>query len=324
MPSYNQTIGRCKQSIDGVMVEWYDNDAMAPRSPENERSLASTAEVAVEEFIASGHSAPLAEFMPIELRIMVSAGCRAKGIATGTATFPPGAILPYHVHECGEAITILDGQADVSVMGRRYQLSRLDCIYVPEGTAHSVANFDTASLLIAHSAFSNSSPGRILVPDLFHDENRGAGLPNAGEPERLRRFGQAEMYPLAEGTRFYDLFASRFGSVGMCGGYGEFDPGTALPCHIHKFDESITIITGQSVCRVQGKQHTLSNCDTAFVPEGKPHCFLNQSGSPMAMIWVYAGNEPERTLVSAEYCLGLQAWPGAHRLEGTDRGQLDI
>jgi quercetin dioxygenase-like cupin family protein len=297
---------------------------MTSEMPEQVRSPASTAGLAIQEFIASGRSVPLAEFLPIELRIMVSAECRAKGIATGTASFPPGAILPYHVHNCGEAITILDGRADVYVEGRKYRLTRLDCMYVPEGTAHSVANSEAGIDLVAHSAFSSSKPSRTGVPESFRRQDRDGGSPLASEPECLRRFGQAEMYPLADGTRFYDLFASRFGSVGMCGGYGEFEPGTSLPCHIHKFDESITIITGRSVCRVQGKEYLLSGCDTAFVPEGKPHCFLNQSDRPMAMIWVYAGSEPERTLVSPDYCLGLRAWPGADNLEGTDRGQLDI
>jgi putative monooxygenase len=283
-----------------------------------------TADSAIQEFIASGRSATLAEFLPVELRIMVSANCRARGIATGTATFPPGSTLPYHFHNCGEAITILDGQADVSVEGRRYRLRRLDCMYVPEGRAHSVANFDSRTSVLAHSAFSNADPARSSVDQPYVDEDRSEGVPNDSEPERLMRFGHTQMYPLSDGTRFYDLFAARFGSVGICGGYGEFEPGTALPCHIHKFDESITIVAGQSVCRVQGKEYELSNYDTAFVPEGKPHCFLNQSDGLMAMIWVYAGSEPERTLVSGDYCLGLQAWPGARNLEGTDHGQLDL
>jgi len=62
-----------------------------------------------------------------------------------------------------------------------------------------------------------------------------------------------------------------------------------------------------------GKALSLSNNDTAFVPQGHPHRFLNLSTTEMAMIWVYAGNEPERTLVSSEYCDGTWAWPGASR-----------
>jgi len=60
----------------------------------------------------------------------------------------------------------------------------------------------------------------------------------------------------------------RFGSVGICGGYGEFNPGSSLPCHLHKYDESITIIKGEAICEVAGKRYLLSDCDTGFVPEG--------------------------------------------------------
>jgi hypothetical protein len=35
-----------------------------------------------------------------------------------------------------------------------------------------------------------------------------------------------------------------------------------------------------------------------------PHRFLNMSDRPMAMIWVYAGDEPARTIVAAGCCDG--------------------
>lgn len=60
------------------------------------------------------------------------------------------------------------------------------------------------------------------------------------------RIGKATRYKLATGASFCDRFAGRFGSVGICGGYGEFQPGTGLPCHLHDYDESITIIQGAS------------------------------------------------------------------------------
>jgi mannose-6-phosphate isomerase-like protein (cupin superfamily) len=124
------------------------------------------------------------------------------------------------------------------------------------------------------------------------------------------RFTEAELYELSEGAMFVDLFASRLGSVGICGGYGRFIPGSSLPCHIHRFDESISIVEGEATCLVQGRRYQLSNNDTAFVPQGHPHRFLNLSTTKMAMIWVYAGNEPERTLVSSEYCDGTWEWSG--------------
>jgi len=94
----------------------------------------------VREYIASGQSTPIPQLLPLELRVMVSAACHARGLTTGTARFPTGATLPYHVHDCGEAITIVEGQAEVAVEGRRYSLRQLDCIHVPEGVAHAITN----------------------------------------------------------------------------------------------------------------------------------------------------------------------------------------
>ena len=70
-------------------------------------------------------------------------------------------------------------------------------------------------------------------------------------------------------------------------------------------------MTGQAHCMVQGRVYELSDCSTAYVPEGLPHRFLNESTEDMAMIWVYAGPEPDRQIVDNVYCSGSLAWPGA-------------
>jgi quercetin dioxygenase-like cupin family protein len=267
--------------------------------------------IAIAEHIFKGSREPVSEMLPIQLRPFVSSNCNAKGICTGTALFPPGTELPYHVHACGEAITVLEGEAEIWAAGRKYRLQRLDCIYVPEGTAHRIANPSATQPFLAHTAFPNASPTRNFTDERFAEEDRGLGLPEAGDPENVRRFAQTEVYELAEHTRFYDAFAGRFGSVGICGGYGEFAPGASLPCHTHDFDESITIITGVAVCLVAGRTYTLADYDTAFVPQGRPHRFLNGSTNIMAMFWVYAGSEPERTLVLSGLCDGNVKWPGS-------------
>jgi quercetin dioxygenase-like cupin family protein len=118
------------------------------------------------------------------------------------------------------------------------------------------------------------------------------------------RFAKAAVYELAPRAFFRDLFAQRLGSRGICGGYGLFEPGASLPCHFHGYDESITIVTGTAACQVEGKESQLSGCDTACIPLGRRHRFLNRSEQPMAMIWVYAGDEPDRTVVDAGFCEG--------------------
>jgi hypothetical protein len=40
----------------------------------------------------------------------------------------------------------------------------------------------------------------------------------------------------------------------------------------------------------------------------------------MAMIWVYAGGEPERTIVDTGYCTGVLEWKRASALDAGSPG----
>lgn len=242
------------------------------------------------------------------IREFVSGLCGALGFSTGTATFEQGAVLPCHKHSFSEAIVILSGTANAIVEGRSYRLEPFDCLHVPAQVAHEVRNLSETSPLVALWAFASNEPSRHLVEPSFAIVDRGLSNPDPKDPENIVRFADAEIYNLSEGAEFRDLFSGKFGAVGICGGYGRFQPTASLPCHIHKYDESITIVEGEAVCLVQGNSYRLSGFDTAFVPEGRPHRFLNHSNSSMAMIWVYAGSEPERTLLDPGYCDGTLPW----------------
>jgi quercetin dioxygenase-like cupin family protein len=159
------------------------------------------------------------------------------------------------------------------------------------------------------SAFASENVIRELVPQTFVMERQSQPI-QSEIPESVVRGAETETYELSEGAEFRDLFGARFGAVGICGGYGRFQSGASLPCHIHEYDESITIVEGRAICLVQGNRYRLSGHDTAFVPRGRPHRFLNGSDFPMAMLWVYAGSDPGRTLVSPSYCDGTETWPG--------------
>jgi quercetin dioxygenase-like cupin family protein len=261
------------------------------------------------EQIISGQREPIAAFLPaVALRIFASAESGASAMATGTATFAPGKGLGYHTHPCSEAVTVLQGEALFCLEGRIYRLGPLDCIHVPAGIAHNPKNGSETEPLVVLSAFASPEPGRTEIADHFIRQDRTSSDPGPEDPEHISRFNKMEKYELAPGTQFSDLFAGRYGSVGICGGYGRFQPGTSLPCHIHDYDESITIVEGSAICEVAGQRYRLSGCDTAFIPQGKPHRFLNESQSPMAMIWVYAGSEPTRAIVDVNYCLGSLPW----------------
>lgn len=81
-----------------------------------------------------------------------------------------------------------------------------------------------------------------------------------------------------------------------------FEPGARLPCHRHEFDESITIVQGVATCIVEGRRHDLSGNSTALVPEGCCHYFINLTLETMTMVWVYAGDRPDRIVVDETFC----------------------
>ena len=101
---------------------------------------------------------------------------------------------------------------------------------------------------------------------------------------------------------FQDLYNAELGTRGICGGHGLFEPGARLPCHRHEFDESITIVQGTATCVVEGRRHELAGFATAMVPQGRCHYFINLTLEPMAMIWVYAGDMPDRIVMDEHFC----------------------
>lgn len=267
---------------------------------------------AANEVIISARSRPGVPVAPgVELRMLASKECGATGFSTGMATFRPGAHMPYHFHEFSEAVTVLEGRARVLLEGRSYRLGFLDCVHVPAGVAHQVENEDAKNCLVVLSAFASSNAIRTQAGRTFPVEERESGQPSKEDPETIVRHDKAATYELSENAFFSDLFARRFGARGICGGFGRFLPGASLPCHIHDFDESITILRGSALCLVRGRNYELSGYDTAFIPQGMPHRFLNESDDEMAMIWVYAGEEPDRRIVDSAHCSGALAWPRA-------------
>jgi quercetin dioxygenase-like cupin family protein len=236
----------------------------------------------------------------VNLYVLATGSMGARGLTTALARFETGARLPYHTHPCSEALVVLSGIATVLVEGRHHRLSPFDAMHVPAGTAHAVHNASDAEPALLHSSFASETPSRELVADDFQTSEHAES--DSAHSERLIRFGAAAVYELAGRALFRDLFAHRLGSRGICGGYGLFEPDASLPCHYHGYDESITIVTGIAVCQVAGKEYEVSNNDTMCIPQGRPHRFLNRSDRPMAMIWVYAGDEPDRTLVDTGLC----------------------
>lgn len=249
----------------------------------------------------------------VEFRSLVSGTLGARGLSTGNTTFQPNAMLPAHYHPVSEVIIPLTEKIHVIVEGRRYILGKYDALHIPAGIVHSVHNNLNEQSVSCFSTFASDEPKREWVENHFIIKDCTGT--DSSTAEHLTRFDTAPVYELAQDAFFRDLFASRFGSRGICGGYGLFHPGASLPCHIHGYDESITIVEGKAVCQVAGVEYKLSNCDTACIPEGRPHRFINHSDRSMAMIWVYAGDEPDRIVLEQCCCEELSS---TNRISKTD------
>lgn len=253
------------------------------------------------EHVTQAHSQRTGALAPgVELTNLVGQFCNAERLFTAIARFLPNTELNCHLHPCAEAMVVLEGVVQVTVENRRYELNHLDAIQIPAHLPHHVCNpqqTEETKLLVA---LASNSPQRTFSPLSPSVVDCLQSAPNA--PEKVMRFATAPEYELGRGALFRDLFQSGNGFHGICGGYGEFGATGELPCHTHDFDESITIIRGQAICQVAGVEYSLSDCATALVPRGRPHRFKNPSHEPMAMIWVYAGDKPDRSIMSQELC----------------------
>ena len=249
-------------------------------------------------------SGKLIEIAPgVVFECLVGAHNAAKNLTTGVVTFAPAAQLPYHTHTFSESVTLLEGAATVEVEGRRYDLEPLDNVVIPRGLAHHVTNGSSSQPALLHVAMASDAPSRTLVERSFArkaTQDDADGFPGG---ERVNRHRTARRFEAGAGATFIDFFnRDLIPGIEMSGGYGLFAPGGRLPCHVHDFDESITIIQGTATCLVEGKRYAMSDNSTALQPRGRCHYFVNDSRGPMAMLWVYAGPVPERLVVDERNC----------------------
>lgn len=245
----------------------------------------------------------------VQFECLVGSHNRARNLTTGFVTFAPGAALPYHLHAFSESITLVRGTATVEVEGRSYALGRLDNVVIPVGLAHTARNTSTNEPAVFHIAMAADVPSRTLVTKFFSQRPMPATSTGFAGAERVNRFATAPRGAAGPNTEFIDCFnADLMPGLEMSGGYGLFHPGGRLPAHVHDFDESICILSGQATCIVEGRSYAMSDGATALQPRGRVHYFINESRGPMEMLWVYAGPRPQRIVVD-ERCATVEGNP---------------
>ena len=72
----------------------------------------------------------------------------SEHITTGITRFPVGAKVPMHSHNCDEQVTILEGDAEAELDGRRHRLRVHDTTFIPANKPHRFVNVGATPLAI--------------------------------------------------------------------------------------------------------------------------------------------------------------------------------
>jgi quercetin dioxygenase-like cupin family protein len=247
-------------------------------------------------------SAPALFCHGVEVRELVGASRGARGVFTGLLTLEPGRLTSSYTRPDNEVLILLDGEAAVDVEARRHRLATLDHAAIPASLPRRIVNLSAKRPATFHVSVASSSPTHTTADEPSSVVDQPVDWTGPAGAERIGRNAPEARHELAPGAMFQDFFNASMGMTGICGGYGLFEPGSRLPCHRHEFDESITIVQGMATCVVEGNRYELSDNATALVPQGRCHYFINLTDAPMAMIWVYAGDMPDRIVLEESYC----------------------
>ena len=113
------------------------------------------------------------------------------------------------------------------------------------------------------------------------------------EPSLLR-FAVLPVFERGKGIQTVVFSCKEIGAR-ITSGVTRFPPGTGIPLHTHNCDEQTTVLEGDADVEIDGKRQRLGPWDTAFIPEGSHHRFINVGAGPMAILWVYNRIDVTRT-----------------------------
>ncbi|BCF95045.1 cupin domain-containing protein [Paraburkholderia largidicola] len=71
---------------------------------------------------------------------LVSRRIGATGFINGITEFRPGAVIPFHSHNCEESVVLLEGEAVIDINGESVPLSQFDTTWIPPNVVHRFRN----------------------------------------------------------------------------------------------------------------------------------------------------------------------------------------
>ncbi len=256
--------------------------------------------------------APVVFVGAVELRMFASSQREGQQLSFGTGLLPPGAELSYHKHPVSEAVTVLEGEASISVEGRLYGVTPFDCVHVPAGTPHLTANASDVKPLVLLWAFAAATPSRELVAGNFEVIDRGDGQSCPGDPEHVQRYALSQTDERMAAS-FRDLFGTQMGCASMCGRMSVFKHNEWTGYQVCDIDTAITIIGGAAECEISRQNYRLEEGDTLLIPAKETHRCRNSGSSAMTMIWLYGQGDPSVSIIEGARRTAPASAPDKHR-----------
>jgi quercetin dioxygenase-like cupin family protein len=121
-------------------------------------------------------------------------------------------------------------------------------------------------------------------------------------PEVVTEPGAGPPVELAPGVALDVLVGARNNARGLTTGLVTFQPNSGLPYHTHPVTESITVLSGEFLVAVEGREYRLRILDNLVIPRGLPHQTRNASlTQPGVLHAAMASATPTRDLVSTQF-----------------------
>jgi quercetin dioxygenase-like cupin family protein len=112
---------------------------------------------------------------------------------------------------------------------------------------------------------------------------------------RLIRFDEAESTARGDGIESVLLTPETLEGQGFLMGVTSFPPGTSIRLHSHNTVEQVTVVEGDGLAELNGRQVPARPYDTTQIAAGELHRFINSGATTMRILWVYGNTHVTRT-----------------------------
>jgi len=94
---------------------------------------------------------------------LVTASMGSTSFINGITTFPPGAAIPFHSHNCEESVILLEGEAMLDIQSESFSVQLLDTTWIPANVPHRFRNLSNSHPMKIFWIYARADATRTLT-----------------------------------------------------------------------------------------------------------------------------------------------------------------